>query len=82
MKKQDTGMIEIRPAQTGDGQALYDVTKRSVNGLAAEHYSKNQITGWMGNRTAQTYEEIIRENSTYVAVENGKVVGFVDAVPG
>lgn len=74
--------INMRPARPGDGQAVFDVTQASVRELAKSHYSEGQIAGWMGERTAQTYEKLIARESMVVAEHNGRIVGFVDAEPG
>jgi GNAT superfamily N-acetyltransferase len=74
--------LEVRPARPGDGQAVFDVTHRSVGGLATQHYSPEQIAGWMGERTAEFYEGLIANGRMVVAVHDQAVVGFVDADPG
>lgn len=74
--------IVLRPARPGDGQSLYDVTVRSIQGLGKEHYSGDQLAGWMGERTAGYYEDMIKKNKAFVAEENGGILGFVDADPG
>lgn len=77
----DSG-IALRPARAGDGQTLFDVTVQSVQALANNHYKSEQLAGWMGDRTAEYYEEIIKKGRTVVAEENGEVLGFVDSDPG
>lgn len=78
----DTAPITFRPARAGDGQATFDVTWRSVAGLATGHYSPDQIAGWMGRRTPEFYEGLIAEGRMVVAERDGTVVAFVDAEPG
>lgn len=77
----DAGVI-LRNARPGDGQALFDVTMRSVQGLAKTHYSEDQLADWMGERTCEYYEAIIRKGLAVVAEENGEILGFVDSDPG
>lgn len=72
----------LRPACPGDGQAAFDVTQASVRELAKGHYSPQQIAGWMGERTAETYEALIAKGQMVVAEQGGKIVGFVDSEPG
>jgi GNAT superfamily N-acetyltransferase len=74
--------IVLRPARPGDDQSLYDVTARSIQGLGKQHYSIDQLAGWMGERTADHYEAMIEKGKTFIAEENGKIQGFVDADPG
>lgn len=74
--------ITLRPAQPGDGQAVFEITRLSVRGLAATHYTPRQISGWMGMRTPAFYEDIIAQGNMVIAEHQGKILGFVDAVPG
>lgn len=74
--------IVLRPARPGDGQSLYDVTARSIQELGKLYYSSDQLAGWMGERTADYYEDMIKKNRAFVAEENGEILGFVDAKPG
>ena len=36
----------------------------------------------MGERTANYYEDMIKNNKAFIAEENGETLGFVDADPG
>ncbi|RWR09177.1 GNAT family N-acetyltransferase [Sinirhodobacter populi] len=76
------GEIVLRPARLGDGQSLYDVTARSIQGLGKQHYSDDQLAGWMGERTAEYYETMIEKGKVFIAEERGEILGFVDADPG
>ena len=78
----NSGEIVVRPASPGDGQALYDVTARSIQGLGKQHYSDEQLSGWMGERTADYYEAMIEKGKAFIAEERGEILGFVDADPG
>ncbi len=72
----------IRPARAGDAEAVFQVTRASVEGLARSHYSAQQIAGWMGDRTPETYRADCAAGRIKVAEADGRVVGYVDAVPG
>lgn len=78
----DNEHTSLRPARSGDGQAVFDVTRCSVRDLAKGHYSAEQIAGWMGDRTADYYEGLIAKGMMVVAIQAGKIVGFVDSEPG
>jgi GNAT superfamily N-acetyltransferase len=78
----DHDAITFRAARPGEGQAVFDLTHRSVGGLAAQHYTPEQIAGWMGERTPAFYESLIANGRMVVALRAGRVVGFVDADPG
>jgi putative acetyltransferase len=75
------GLIEIRPARPGEGQALYDVTQAAITGLAAGHYAAAQIEHWMGGRDVAHYEQVIAAGAVRVAEDVG-ILGFVDTAPG
>lgn len=72
----------IRAARAADAEAIFAVTRASVEGLAAGHYSPAQIAGWMGDRTPETYRAEAASGRIKVAELRGRVVGYVDAVPG
>lgn len=74
--------IIIRPACTADADAIADLTQRSVEGLAHGHYSQAQIEGWTRGRGAEYYRAAIAAGRMHVAEDAGRLVGFVDAVPG
>ena len=77
----------LRAARTGDGAALFKVTASSVQGLAGAHYSAAQRDGWMGARSAASYEAMIAKGNVTVAERAGaegagEILGFVDACAG
>ncbi|PSJ59945.1 GNAT family N-acetyltransferase [Pseudaminobacter soli (ex Li et al. 2025)] len=74
--------FSLRPAHRADGLAVFEVTRFSVRALAKNHYSPEQIDGWMGNRTAEYYEDLIAKGRMVVAEQAGRIVGFVDSEPG
>ena len=65
----------LRPARPGDGQLLYDVTAQSIQGLGKQHYSRDQLAGWMGERISDYYEGVITKNNTFVVEKNGEIQG-------
>jgi len=54
----------------------------SVQALCANHYSSEQITGWLKNRTPQGYLPGIERGEMFVVVEGERILGFGHAVPG
>jgi GNAT superfamily N-acetyltransferase len=72
----------FRPAQAGDGEAVFNVTRFSVAGLASDHYSRDQIANWMGERTPAFYEDVIATGRMVVVERGGAIVAYVDAEPG
>jgi predicted N-acetyltransferase YhbS len=73
--------IRLRPARSGDGVLMLDVTRASVE-LTRSHYDEVQRAAWTRDRTADYYEPDIAEGRTILAEEGGRAVGFVSAVPG
>ncbi len=74
--------MRLRPAQAGEGQILYDITKAATEAKAGAFYTQAQVRGWMAGRDARHYEAVIAEGGVRVAEQAGAVLGFVDAVPG
>jgi len=74
--------VSLRPARQGDGEVLFDITRRSVAALARDHYSPEQIASWMGDRSPAYYEDLISRGQVVVAEYKGKIMGFVDSEPG
>ncbi len=72
----------IRPAIATDAEAIFAITQAAVEGLARDHYSPQQIAGWMGDRTPETYRPEAACGRIKVAELAGRVVGYVDALPG
>ncbi|MET4803955.1 hypothetical protein ABIA96_006559 [Bradyrhizobium sp. LB11.1] len=40
--------VSFRAARREDAEAVFNVTKASIDGLARASYSRNQIQNWMG----------------------------------
>jgi ribosomal protein S18 acetylase RimI-like enzyme len=78
----DHSNISFRNARSADAEAVFNITKASISGLAAASYSRDQIENWMGERTIAFYEELIAKGRMTVCVRDDVVVGFVDAEPG
>lgn len=73
--------VSFRAARREDAEAVFNVTKASIDGLLA-HPTLNQIQNWMGHRTPAFYEELIAKGRMTVCLRGRIVVGFVDAEPG
>jgi GNAT superfamily N-acetyltransferase len=74
--------VTIRPATADDAAMIFAITRASVAGLAADHYTSEQIDGWMGDRTPATYLDDASSGRIKVAEVSGRPVGYVDAVQG
>eukprot|EP01133_Synstelium_polycarpum_P015998 gene15998-19035_t len=78
MKKEFT----LRTALPGDGLAIFHVTRQSITELSNGLYTPEQLNGWMGERTPEFYEQLIKQGQMVVALHLGRIVGFVDSEPG
>lgn len=72
----------IRRARPDDIDALFEITRDSFLGLAAGHYSQAQMDGWMDGCSPATYLEGVEAGRVHVAEVDGRVVGYVEALPG
>ena len=74
--------LTIRQATSGDADQIHKLHTSSVKALCKDHYSPEQIAGWLQNRTPQGYLPGIERGEVFVAVDEGRIVGFGHAVPG
>jgi GNAT superfamily N-acetyltransferase len=74
--------ITIRQAATDDANQIHELHTRSVQILCKNHYSPEQIAGWLKNRTPQGYLSGIERGEMFVVVEGEHIVGFGHAIPG
>src|SRR5258705_5158315 len=72
----------IRQATSRDAERIHELHTNSVKALCKDHYSPEQITGWLKNRTPQGYLSGIERGEMFVVVEGERIVGFGHAVPG
>jgi ribosomal protein S18 acetylase RimI-like enzyme len=75
-------MFTIRNATSDDAEQIHELHTNSVKALCKDHYSSEQIAGWLKNRTPQGYLPGIERGEMFVSVERERVVGFGHAVPG
>jgi putative acetyltransferase len=78
--------VRIRTYRDKDREATRGVFERAVHGSASAHYSAEQVEAWAPSLT--TASELLEWGTarsaavTFVAVEEGKVVGFGDLIGG
>ena len=72
----------IRPATPEDANRIHELHTSSVKALCQSHYSSEQITQWLKNRTPQGYVPGIERGEMFVAVDGARSVGFGHAIPG
>jgi ribosomal protein S18 acetylase RimI-like enzyme len=74
--------VIIRQATSRDADRIHELHTNSVKGLCQDHYSPEQIAGWLKNRTPQGYLPGIERGEMFVIVEGERIVGFGHAIPG
>ena len=72
----------IRLAVPEDANRIHELHTSSVKALCQTHYSSEQITEWLKNRTPQGYLPGIKREEIFVAVDGAHTVGFGHAIPG
>lgn len=75
-------MMKINPATIKDAQEMHRIHSNAVLKTCKNFYTKEQIDVWLDGRTPEGYHKGIEKGDMYVAVENGKTLGFGHAIPG
>lgn len=70
--------MRIRRARTEDAAEVARLIRGTVRSINRKHYSQAQVDVWSNNHTAKRFRTAIDENHFYVAVQDGKIVGFGD----
>jgi len=68
--------MKIRKYQHADAAAVARVHRNAVKHIVSKDYSKRQIAAWLKRISAQRVRESPKKEIRFVAVENGKIVGF------
>jgi len=71
----------IRRATQDDAEAMFQVHRAAVNAFCSEAYSPEHMAKWFLGRTARIYEESLAAGRLWLAEAEGRVLGFVEAVP-
>jgi putative acetyltransferase len=69
-------MFTIRKAKQEDRESIWRVHVKAVRETCVSHYSQEVIRIWAGRLQPDKYEEALRRNEFFVAVEDGAVIGF------
>jgi putative acetyltransferase len=76
-------MITLRDFQPGDEPALRAVFASAIHGTASRHYSQQQVDAWAPrDHDAQAWARRVQELSPFVALVDGRIVGYADVQPG
>lgn len=74
--------LRIRQATVDDAGRIHEIHTQSVKTRCKGHYSSEQITGWLKNRSPQGYLPGIGRGEMFVATDGLSVLGFGQAIPG
>lgn len=66
--------MEIREYRESDAEEVAEVLRRSIRKIAAKDYSEEEVAVW--SDTEPENWEIEEDEKRYVAVEDGKIIGF------
>lgn len=70
--------LVVRPARPEEAQVICDLSRQAIQVSAAGHYTARQLRAWAGRRTLAAHEQMIRDTTVFVAVEevSETVMGF------
>lgn len=69
--------IEIRPYETSDAEKLVSLFHDTVHEINSRDYSPEQLDAWAPpHPDIRKWRERFKESKTFVAVSDGKIVGF------
>ncbi len=75
----------LRAARESDARALWSVHARAIRGLAAAHYSEDELEAWIGRTRPEGYALAIRTHPVVVAEVPGadrpRIAGFAQLQP-
>jgi GNAT superfamily N-acetyltransferase len=74
--------FRIVKAAAADAAQIHQLHFRSVKALCQDHYSLEQIDGWLKHRTPEGYLPGIEAGEMFLAVCSTKIAGFGHAEPG
>ncbi|HVY39963.1 MAG TPA: GNAT family acetyltransferase [Polyangia bacterium] len=69
----------VREFRDGDEPALYAVFHASIHGLAARHYTPEQLAAWAPEQPeSERWTEKMRARRPFVVEEGGRILGYAD----
>ncbi|MFC1978783.1 GNAT family N-acetyltransferase [Chloroflexota bacterium] len=73
--------ITIQKALKEDAPAIHELHIRSARELCKNHYTSEQLSGWLDHRTSEGYLPKIGEGISFVARKGSEIVGIGVAIP-
>jgi GNAT superfamily N-acetyltransferase len=74
--------LTLRMASFADASRLHELHTMSVRNLCRGHYSAEVIDAWLANRGPKRYLAPIGRGDLFVVEDEGRMVGFGEAVSG
>ena len=70
--------LTFRDAVESDADSIFQVHTASIRQLCSAHYSKEQISAWIGRQRKERYSQLIARNDDFVVAEDsgGQVIAF------
>jgi len=68
----------IRKFRDLDAIELARLHRSTIRNVNRQDYPKKQIDVWAGKTSAERFRRLAKENTRFVAVEKGKLIGFAD----
>jgi putative acetyltransferase len=68
--------LSVRKAVTGDARRIRDVHLASIEGLAGQSYTQNQVAAWAHERDPEDYPIEFDDTRFLVAEADEEVIGF------
>ena len=68
----------IRKFRDSDAAELARLHRSTIRNVNSQDYPTKQIDIWSGRVSAKRFRKSANENIRFVAIEDGKIIGFVD----
>jgi len=68
----------IRKFRASDAIAVSRMHRETIRKINNKDYSKRQIEVWSGRTTAKKFVDSMKYRLRFVAIDNGKIIGFGD----
>ena len=78
MKQISADILLIRHYQADDSEKLSEIFTDAIMAIEDSFYTPSQKHAWIGNHSAQSWQERFSKTLPYVAAINNKTAGFID----
>ena len=78
MKQISADILLIRHYQADDSEKLSEIFTDAIMAIEDSFYTPSQKHAWIGNHSAQSWQERFSKTLPYVAAINNKTAGFIE----